>query len=98
MAEALVVGQVARIWFDVTDIAGQAADPGSLVLKVKPGVGAIANYAYGVAPEIVRDGVGKYHAEIPLTGAGQWAYRLELSAPNAGACEGVIVVQKSRVI
>lgn len=98
MAEAFVIGQVAHLWFEVIDFAGQAADPGAIVLKVKPGVGAVTDYVYGVAPEIVRDGVGRYHADIPLVGAGPWAYRLELAAPNAGAAEGVINVQKSRFI
>ena len=47
---------------------------------------------------IVRDSQGAYHADIPLTAPGQWAYRWECVAPHAGAAEGVITVQKSRVI
>lgn len=98
MSEAFVIGEVVRLSVKATDLAGQAADPGSITLKVKPGIGAVVSYAYGQAVEVVRDGAGQYHADIALTSAGQWAYRWELSAPNAGAAEGVIVVQKSRVI
>lgn len=98
MAEAFIPGEVARLSLVVTDLSGAAAEPGSITLRVKPGSGVVTNYAYGAAPEVVRDGVGLYHADILLTASGQWAYRWELSSPNAGAAEGVIVVLKSRVI
>lgn len=96
MAETFIPGEVARLTLQATDLAGLAADPGSITLKIKPGMGAVASYAYGAAAELVRDGAGLYHADIALTAAGLWAYRWELSAPNAGAAEGVINVQKSR--
>lgn len=98
MAEAFIVGAVAHLWVKAADLAGQAADPGAITLKIKPGAAPVTDYSYGVAPEVTRDGVGAYHANIPLTAAGLWAYRWELSAPNAGAVEGVINVQKSRFI
>lgn len=98
MADVFIPGEVARIPIRITTLSGQAVDPGSLTLMVKPPAGAIVAYAYGVAPEVVRDGEGVYHADIPLTAAGLWAYRVELIAPNAGAAEGVITVLKSRVI
>ena len=95
---AYLVGQVARISLRVADIAGTIADPGGLVLRVKSGAGSVTAYTYGTAAEIVRDGLGTYHADIPLTASGQWAYRWECVTPHAGAAEGVITVQKSRVI
>jgi len=98
MLDAFIVGEVVRLTLTVTDLAGNAADPGSITLKIKPGTGAVTAYAYGTAPEVVRDATGRYHADIPLVSSGLWAYRWELSAPNAGAAEGVINVQKSRVI
>lgn len=97
-ADNLIPGEVAWLPMRVTDFAGQAADPGSITLLVRPPASAPDSYVYGAAPEVIRDGVGAYHAEIPLTAAGQWAYRWELGAPNAGAAEGVITVFKSRVI
>ena len=95
---AYLVGQVARISLRVADIAGAIADPGGLVLCVKSAAGSVTASTYGADATIVRDGTGNYHADIPLTVHGLWAYRWELSAPNAGAAEGLINVQKSRVI
>ena len=93
-----IPGQVAQISVSVFDSAGVAADPGALRLKVKPPTGAVTTYIYGTDVIVVKDSTGCYHADILLTAAGQWAYRWELDAPNAGAAEGVITVQKSRVI
>ena len=97
MLDAYLVGDFARISLGVADLTGLIADPGGLVLRVKSASGSVTAYTYGSDAVIVRDGVGAYHADIPLTAPGQWAYRWECSAPNAGAAEGVINVQKSRV-
>ena len=98
MLETYLVGDIARISLGVADLTGAIADPGGLVLRVKSATGSVTATTYGVEAVIVRDGLGAYHADIPLTAPGQWAYRWECSAPNAGAAEGVINVQKSRVI
>lgn len=95
---AYIPGEVARISLTVADAAGVAADPGALLLKLKSPSGTVTTYTYGVGAELTRDSLGNYHADLPLDAAGPWAYRWELSAPNAGAAEGVIVVQKSRFI
>lgn len=93
-----IIGEVVRVSLHVADLSGVAADPGSVTLKVKPGSGVVTDYLYGSAPEVVRDGAGLYHADIALTATGLWAYRWQLTTPNAGAAEGVINVSKSRVI
>ena len=98
MSDTYIPGEVARVSLTATDTAGAAADPGALRLKVKPPTGALATYTFGVGADIVKDAVGRYHADILLAAAGLWAYRWELDAPNAGAVEGTITVQKSRVI
>lgn len=98
MSDNYIPGEVTRISVTVMDSAGAAADPGALRLKVKPPAGAVTTYTFGSSAEIIKDAVGRYHADIQLTAAGVWAYRWELDAPNAGAVEGVITVQKSRVI
>lgn len=89
-----IPGEVARLSLTVTDHDGLAADPGSVVLKVKQPDGTVVTHT----PDVVRDGAGVYHADLALSSAGVWAYRWELTAPNAGAPEGLINVQKSRVI
>ena len=91
-----IVGEVARLSLRVADLTGIAADPGTIVLKIKPGTDTVADYLYGSAPELVRDGAGLYHADIPLTAAGLWAYRWQLTTPNAGAAEGKILVSAGR--
>ena len=98
MSDTYIPGEVARLLLTATDAAGAVADPGALRLKVKPPTGALATYTFGGGAEIVKDAVGRYHADVLLTAAGLWIYRWELDAPNAGACEGAITVQKSRVI
>lgn len=97
MSADWLIGEAARLSVAVTDVASAAIDPAALRLKVKSPAGAIATYVYGVAPEIVRDGVGLFHADIALPTSGQWIWRWETDAPNAGAFEGLLSVQRSRL-
>ena len=94
MSSAYVLGEVVRLLLNTFDFAGAIADPGAVVLKVKRPDGTVATHT----SDVVRDSAGVYHADLTLSAAGMWAYRRELSAPNAGAAEGLISVQKSRVI
>lgn len=96
MSDLLIIGQVARFSVAITDAAGAAADPGGLVLKVKSPAGSLATYAFGGA-EIVRDGLGAYHADIALAESGQYRWRWEASAPNVGADQGFLQVAASLV-
>lgn len=96
--EIYLRGEVSRISVSVADVDGLAADPGGLILKLKPPSGALITHTFGAGATIERDSQGSYHADILLAVDGTWVYRWELSAPNAGAAEGVITVQKSRVI
>lgn len=98
MVETFIPGEVVHIPFRITTIAGTTADPGGITLLVKPPVGADISYTYGVAPEVVRDAEGLYHANIPVAAVGRWYYRLELSAPSSGAAEGHFTVQQSRFV
>ena len=94
MSSAYVLGEVVRLLLNTFDFAGAVADPGAVVLKVKQPDGTVVTHT----PDVVRDSTGVYHADLALSAAGIWAYRWELTAPNAGAAEGLISVQKSRVI
>lgn len=89
-----IPGEVARLSLTVTDLDGLVADPGAVVLKVKQPDGTVVTHT----PAVIRDSTGVYHADLALSAAGVWTYRWELTAPNAGAAEGVITVQKSKVI
>jgi hypothetical protein len=98
VSEPWIVGQVARLPLQVLDNASLPVDPGAVLLKLKVPAGTVTTYTYGAGPEIVRDAAGAYHADLVLSAAGVWTYRWELGAPNAGAAEGVIRVNKSVVI
>ena len=94
MSDNYIPGEVVRLLLNTFDFAGAVADPGAVVLKVKQPDGTVVTHT----PDVVRDSTGVYHADLVLSAAGVWAYRWELTAPNAGAAEGLINVQKSRVI
>lgn len=96
--ENIVIGEVAKISVTIVGADALAADPSALRLKVKSPTGTLTAYVFGVATELVKDSVGKFHANILMSEAGVWAYRWEADAPNAGANEGRITVKKSIVI
>ena len=53
-----------RLPADPTDVDG-------VQLIVTPPFTAPTTYVYGVDPEIVKDGIGLYHSDIPVTIAGK---------------------------
>lgn len=93
-----LVGNVVRIDAEILGDNGQPADPGSLALHTRLGAGAVTVRTYGSAPELVRDGVGRYHADIPLEDSGVLYYRWETDAPNAGAAEGKLSIAQGRFV
>lgn len=98
-----VVGQAIQILaefklYTLIPLIPVLADPTALRLKLRNPSGVVTTYIFGVAPEVVKDAVGKYHANIVMNVAGNWSYRWESDAPNAGADEGRITVKKSIVI
>lgn len=92
-----LIGEAAHVSVALTNIAGVAVDPGVLRLKFKSPAGVVTTWLV-TAGQVVKDAVGSYHAEIPLSEAGSWRYRWEADAPNQGAAEGVLNVRKSVVI
>lgn len=95
--ENIVIGQAIQITASFTNVNGVLADPSALRLRTRSPAGLITNYVYGASAEVVKDGVGKYHANIAMNLDGKWTYRWEADAPNAGAAEGRIAVKKSIV-
>lgn len=70
-------------------------DPAVLTLKTRFDSGQVTVLTYGIDPEIVRDRIGRYHADLDLLGAGTFHFRWETTAP-AGAAEGKIPVAAGR--
>lgn len=95
MSEFYLPGDVVRVAARIVDLAGALADPERVVLKTRLGAGFVTTYVFGVDPEVVRDGIGLYRADLALPSAGVFAYRWESAA---GGAEGIINVQKSRFI
>lgn len=88
-----LVGDVARLDIAVEDLAGNPIDPGSNKLLVMTPDGSIGEIA---GEQIIKDGIGKYHCDLPLSVAGRTYYRWETGAPATAAAEGMINVQPSR--
>lgn len=88
-------GEVVRITLTVKDLAGAPVDPGGLTLTVQ---GPNTLKILLAAPDVVKVSAGNYYADFqipPESRAGAWAWRWDLTAPNAGASEGAFVVQRS---
>lgn len=80
----------------ITNAADAAADPGGLTLKVRVPSGTITTHAYG-SGVLVKDAAGAYHADIALDESGQYLWRFEATAPDAGADQGFFEVQASLI-
>ena len=91
-SKSYITGEVVRIALSLANTLGAAVDPGGLLIKVHAAGQAIVTYTYGVGIMIVRDALGEYHIDLPLTTTGTWVYRWEFSGANAGANEGSITV------
>lgn len=96
MSDNWIPGQVAHLTNGIRDVGGTLVDPGALRLEVRPPGGTVTTYSYG-AGEIIRESVGVYYCDVPLTVAGVWAFRWESDPPYAGAGEMQIQVIKSRL-
>lgn len=90
-----IVGEVARLTVTVTDTAGAATDPASVVLKIKSPSGVVSNQTYPGA--VVRSGVGVFMFDLLLTEKGKWLYRWETSAPALGASQGDLTVAPANI-
>lgn len=98
MADRFIVGDTLQLYLTVATLAGVATDPAGLTLRVKAPSGAVTVYVYGTAAEVIRDGAGDFHADIPATAAGIWAWRWEATGSVPGVEEGAVMVSASRVL
>ena len=69
------IGDDVRVSITFTDEAGDPADPTtSVTLKFSDPSGNVTTWVSGVDAEVVKDSTGVYHADIPASSAGTWAY------------------------
>jgi hypothetical protein len=89
-------GDTARISTSISDIDGNAADPGTLVFRMMRPNGNEFSYEYvAESGSIVREEKGKYYVDIPLNEVGDWPYRWEGSGSVGVAEEGALTVHGS---
>jgi hypothetical protein len=84
----VTLGNRVRINYTARDESGTLADPDSLTIRIsRPRQPATEQvFTYGVDSEIVKDGVGQYHAIFNPPTEGRWRYYW-VGSPD-GATEG----------
>ena len=78
-----------------TNLAGAAADPTTIRFKVKRPDLTETTWVYGTDAQVVRDGVGAYHAEVDFDQSGDWTYRWEGTGAVQSAGERAVIVRAS---
>lgn len=75
MTEAINVGDIRRVsvaFFALVNDVLVATDPTTVTVRWRMKADtAWTTWVYGVASEVVHDGTGEYHADIPLATAGR---------------------------
>ena len=89
-----MVGDVARLSVEITNISGALADPSTISLYVKPPSSSAESHT----SDIVKHAVGKYHFDLPLDVAGSYGYRWQTTGANQGVSEGGLYVYPQRVV
>lgn len=92
---SFALGKVARVPFEVTDLAGNFVDPAQVRCKVRAPGQAITTYVFPADPEIVKDSTGKYRIDVYLDEPGEWRVRWEGRNTNRTADEVSIHAVKS---
>ncbi len=80
-----------------TDVDGVTAiDPTTITIRFIDPAGTATAWLFGTDSEVIRDSVGNYHADIPVSLPGVWRYRWEGTGAAIAAGEGQFRVQDSR--
>lgn len=95
MQSTYLKGGAVRLSMLAADADGSAVDPIDIRLSMRYEGGIVATLVYGQNAEIVRDGLGYFHADIPLVDSGQFYFRWDTDQP-IGAAEGKIPVAAGR--
>lgn len=77
---------------------GVDTDPSTVKCLYKDPSGAITTLVYGVDGVLVKDGAGKYHADIYANVAGYWFYRFEGSGSLVSAGEAEFRINESQIV
>jgi hypothetical protein len=89
-------GQRVRLTVAFANFLGDAEDPTSVTIKIRTPAGVVSTYTHGVDPELIRDGIGLYWAEIDAETDGIWNYRWAGTGAVKAAVENRFLVTPSR--
>ncbi|MCA1570828.1 MAG: hypothetical protein LC798_11025 [Chloroflexi bacterium] len=59
-------GDVVRLLTEFFDADGEAADPTTVTLRIRPQGGTEEVWVYGTDNELIKDEVGNYHLDYPV--------------------------------
>jgi hypothetical protein len=93
------VGSLIRVSVTFQNVNGIATDPGAVTFRIVTPSGTDTTYTYG-QPDgmIVKDGVGRYHADVSANAEGRWRYRFAGTTPVQSADEGFFRVRESSFV
>jgi hypothetical protein len=81
------VGDEVRCSVTFTDAIAKTPADANVEFKVKTPSGVETTYTYGVDANVVRDGVGQYHADVFINESGTWYFRFVASGALRAAVE-----------
>lgn len=91
--QAPLTGSVARLLLHFIDpTTCEPADPDAVIARVKLPDGTT------IAPDAVHDSLGEYHADVPVTLAGQHFWRFEMAGDPSTVTEGAFLAASSEVL
>jgi len=76
--------------------AGVDTDPTVVTFRFLDPAGTTTVWVFGVDVEVIRDAVGRYHADIPIDQEGTWFYRWEGTGALQGAGESTFLIRDSK--
>ena len=75
MANSFDIGDVARLTVVFKNLAGSVVDPTAVKVYIKLPTDAFLEYTYLVGAEVIKDSVGTYHMDYPITMDGMHYYK-----------------------
>jgi hypothetical protein len=96
---AYTLGQLVRCQATFVSTDGVTpADPSTVMLFVRNGLGSVASYLYGAAgASIIRNGAGAYVRDVTVDTDGEWAYHFRGTGGVQAAEEWGFTGRKSRI-
>jgi len=87
-------GDVVVVSAAFTDRNGTLIDPATVTFKIKDPSGTTTAYIFGTNGELVKDSVGNYHVDVPVSLEGTWQYRYESTGTGQAAEEGQFKIKR----